>query len=253
MTSAPGPPAPPEVQLHTIDLNCDLGEIEELWLSGVEPALLQHVSSVNIACGGHAGTPESMRRTMLAAADRGVCIGAHPGYPDREHFGRRELGWAPTEITLAVRAQLEQFAETVLRLGLRMAHIKPHGALYNRAAQEEEAAQAIAEAAAPWKSQVFLVGLAGSRMIGVCRAAGFRVLEEGFADRAYQPDGSLRPRSLPGALLPPAEAADQAVRLARSGRVQTICIHSDTPGAVEVAQRVSRRLRELHLELHGPC
>lgn len=222
----------------TVDLNCDMGELAD---SGVEERLMRSVTSANIACGGHAGDEATMERTIRLALADGVAVGAHPGYPDRAHFGRVEMPLAADEIARAVYVQVAALCAVAARLGAPVTQVKPHGALYNAAAKNAAVAEAIARGVARASRAMVLVGLAGSRMIEVWRAAGFTVAEEGFADRRYEPDGSLRPRSHPGALITdPAEAARQAVRLA--GTVQTICIHSDTAGSPEIAEAVRRAL-----------
>jgi UPF0271 protein len=215
-----------------IDLNCDMGELAD---AAFEAALMGLVSSANIACGGHAGDMETMARTARLALDRGVRIGAHPGYPDRANFGRVEMKLAPEAIARTVREQVEALDAVVREAGGAIVHVKPHGALYNAAARDGVVARAIGEGVASWNSGVTLVGLAGSSMLEAWREMGFRVAAEAFADRRYETDGSLRPRRFPDALIrDPAEAARQALRFAREGRAQTICVHGDTPGALEI-------------------
>jgi UPF0271 protein len=215
-----------------IDLNCDMGELED---SAHEAELMALVTSANIACGAHAGDLATMERTARLALERGVRIGAHPGYPDRENFGRLELAMSPEAIAQTVYEQIALLDGVVTRLGGAIAYVKPHGALYNVAVNNGEVARAIAEGAARWNAGTLLFGLAGAPMLDVWRAMGIRVAGEAFADRRYEPDGSLRSRKLPGALITdPAEAAAQAVLLAKSGRAETICVHGDTPGAVAI-------------------
>ncbi len=220
-----------------LDLNCDMGELPE---PALENAILPHISSANIACGAHAGDPATMLRTAAAARRHGVSIGAHPGYPDRENFGRVALAMSPPAIADTVYQQIQ----TLATIAPDLVHVKPHGALYNVAAKDAAVARAIAEGVARFRPDLLLFGLAGSVMLDVWRGMGFRVAAEGFADRCYEPDGSLRWRTLPGALIDdPDAAAAQAVRMAGEGRVQTICLHSDTPGAVPIAAAVARALR----------
>lgn len=229
----------------TIDLNSDMGELED---SALERRILAHVTSANVACGGHAGDEATMERTVRMAVEAGVAVGAHPGYPDRANFGRVEMTLASGELERTVYEQIAALAAVAERSGARIAHVKPHGALYNVAAKNTAVAQSIARAAARWSRETVLVGLAGSRMVAAWRAMGFAVAEEAFADRRYEPDGSLRPRRLAGALLTdPAEAAAQAVRLAP--RAHTLCIHSDTPGAPEIAAAVRKALRGAGVEV----
>ena len=215
-----------------IDLNCDMGELAD---AAHEAALMQHITSANIACGGHAGDEAIMERTARLAMDRGVHIGAHPGYPDRANFGRLEMPLSPEEIADTVYRQILRLQAVVSKLGGHIVHVKPHGALYNVAVKNAEVARAIGEGVARWSTVVPVFGLAGSPMLDVWRAMGLQPAGEGFADRRYEADGTLRNRKLPGALITdPAEAAGQALRLAQSGTVETICVHGDTPGAVAI-------------------
>jgi len=215
-----------------IDLNCDMGELED---AAHEAALMAFVTSANIACGAHAGDLATMERTARLALERGVRIGAHPGYPDRENFGRVELPISAEAITQSVFEQIVLLDGVVTRLGGTIAYVKPHGALYNVAVHNAEVARAIGKGAALWNSGTLLFGLAGSPMLDVWLAMGLQVAGEAFADRRYEPDGTLRSRKLPGALITdPAEAAAQAVRFANAGSAETICVHGDTPGAVAI-------------------
>ncbi|MGB8493010.1 MAG: 5-oxoprolinase subunit PxpA [Candidatus Acidiferrum sp.] len=240
-----------------MDLNCDVGELPEALADGTQEAILQQVTSANIACGGHAGDPQMMRMTIEQAQRCGTAIGAHPGYEDRANFGRIELKLSGEEVAASVYRQILALAEVVGRCNARIGHVKPHGALYNLAARDRGIARAIAEGVARWRRDVVLVGLAGSVMLQEFRTAGFAVAAEGFADRKYESDGSLRPRKFRDALLhDPAEAAAQALRVAREGNVvvangaviplevQTICIHGDTPGAPQIATAVRRALED---------
>jgi len=196
---------------------------------------MEYVTSANIACGGHAGDEASMERTARLAIARGVRIGAHPGYPDRVNFGRVEMPMPAAEIERMVRRQIERLDAVVRSLGGRIVHVKPHGALYNAAVRNTEVARAIAGGVAAWDPRVTLFGLACSPMLDVWREMGFEVAAEAFADRRYEPDGTLRPRKFADALITdPREAARQALRFAREGKVQTICVHGDTPGAVDI-------------------
>jgi 5-oxoprolinase (ATP-hydrolysing) subunit A len=215
-----------------IDLNCDMGELED---SAQEAALMEHITSANIACGGHAGDEATMERTVRLALERGVHIGAHPGYPDRANFGRLEIPMAPADIAQTVREQIERLDAVVRRLGGAIVHVKPHGALYNVAVRNAEVARAIGEGAAQWNPAIPIFGLAGSPMLEVWRSMGLTAMGEGFADRRYEADGTLRARKFSDALITdPQAAAAQALRLARSGIAQTICVHGDTPGAVAI-------------------
>lgn len=215
-----------------VDLNCDMGELED---AQHEAALMQYITSANIACGGHAGDEATMERTARLAIERGVRIGAHPGYPDRANFGRIEIQMAAAEIERTVCRQIERLDAVVRGLGAQIVHVKPHGALYNVAVRNAEVARAIANGVGQWNSRVILFGLAGSPMLEVWRQMGMAVAGEGFADRRYEPDGALRSRKFPDALITePQAAAAQALRLAREANVQTVCVHGDTPGSVEI-------------------
>jgi UPF0271 protein len=227
----------------TIDLNCDMGELED---AAHEAALMEHITSANIACGGHAGDDATMERTARLALERGVRIGAHPGYPDRANFGRIEMPLSPAEVEETVIEQIARLDAIVKRFGGEILHVKPHGALYNIAVRNGDVANAIGAAVARWNGAVALFGLAGSPMLDVWKGMGLRTVGEAFADRRYEADGTLRSRKFADALITdPAAAAAQAVRFARGGTAQTICVHGDTPGAVEI-------LRACRAALRGP-
>jgi 5-oxoprolinase (ATP-hydrolysing) subunit A len=216
----------------SIDLNCDMGELED---AAYEAALMAYITSANIACGGHAGDAGTMQRTARLALERGVRIGAHPGYPDRGNFGRLEIVMTPEDIADTVYTQIARLDEVVRRLGGVIVHVKPHGALYNVAVRNADVARAIAHGVARWNPHTTLFGLAGSPMLDVWRSMGMTVAGEAFADRRYEPDGTLRSRKFPDALITdPQEAAAQAVRFAREGLAETICVHGDTPGSVAI-------------------
>jgi UPF0271 protein len=227
--------------MPTIDLNADLGE----GFAGVSPpddtTLLSLVTSANVACGFHAGDAVLMRRTVVEASKRGVAVGAHPGYPDLQGFGRRDLAATPKEVTAYVIAQVGALGAFCLAAGTRLRYVKAHGALYNRAVRDAAVADAIAEAIRLTDASLILLGLPGTELIAAAERAGLRAAREGFADRGYMPDGTLMPRNLPGALITdPGAAADQAERLAPW--VDSICVHSDTPGAVTIVRTVRERL-----------
>lgn len=240
-----------------VDLNCDVGELPEAVADGTQEAILRQVTSANIACGGHAGDAQMMRATIEQALRCGVAIGAHPGYDDRANFGRIALALSSEELAASVYKQVVALANNAEQCGARIGHVKAHGALYNQAARDRAIARAIAEGVARWRKDVVLVGLAGSLMLEEFRAVGFAVAAEGFADRKYEADGSLRGRKFRDALLhEPAEAAAQALRMAKEGTVvattgaviplsvETICIHGDTPGAAQIAAAVRRTLED---------
>ena len=242
--------------MNHIDLNCDMGEVPEHISDGTQEALMRSITSVNIACGGHAGDAQTMDTTIQQALRHNLAIGAHPGYPDRENFGRLELNLSPEAIADSIHEQVQALAKIADRHGVRLTHVKPHGALYNQAVHNRHLAQAIATGVARLRRDVVLVGLAGSPMLDVFRQAGFPIAAEAFADRRYEPDGTLRSRKHPDALISdPAKAAQQALAIvqgkviARDGsevplHADTLCIHSDTPGAPQIAARVAKALRE---------
>ena len=247
--------APPPSAEMRIDLNSDVGESYGAWSLGDDEALIPLVTSANIACGFHAGDPVVMTRTVRLAVSAGVAIGAHPGYPDLQGFGRREIPMAPDDLEAALIYQIGALAGIAGAAGSQLRHVKPHGALYNRAAVDRSVAEAVAGAVRAYPAHLVLVGLAGSVLLDAGRAAGLPVAAEAFADRAYERDGTLRSRRLPGAVLPSAaDAAAQAVSIVRDGHVRTydgqtvavradtLCVHGDTPGAPEYARAVRRAL-----------
>ena len=247
-----------------IDLNCDMGEIPEAIADGTQEALMRSITSANVACGGHAGDAETMRATIKQAQRAGVAIGAHPGYADRENFGRLELKLSSQEVADSVFEQVRTLADIAERCGSTVVHVKPHGALYNQAVKNRELAKAIADGVTRWSRDVVLIGLAGSPMLEVFREAGFAVAAEAFADRRYEPDGTLRSRKFEDALIrDPEEAARQALGMVERGVVtasdgsevklaaQTICIHGDTPGSTNIAEEVARTLRQAGIALNG--
>lgn len=258
--------------MNQIDLNCDMGELPEAIADGTQEALLRSITSANVACGGHAGDAQTMRTTVEQALRAGVAVGAHPGYPDRSNFGRLELPMPLEALAASVCEQVRALAGVAAASGTRLVHVKPHGALYNQAVKDRGLAAAIADGVAMWREtaagghkNVVLVGLAGSLMLDVFRQAGFPVASEAFADRRYEPDGTLRSRKFDNALIrDSAEAARQALSIAQSGIVtahdgtevqlaaQTICIHGDTQGAPQIAAAVARTLRDAGITLRAP-
>ena len=239
-----------------MDINCDMGEIPLMVEDGSQEALMPYLSSVNIACGGHAGDERMMSATVEQAMRWKLQIGAHPGYPDRANFGRLPIEMDADDIAAFVFEQIELLAAVARRQGASLVHVKPHGALYNSAVADEQISEAIARGVAQWSKEVAIMGLADSLMLEVFRAAGFEVLAEAFADRRYEPDGSLRSRKHPDSLITDPElAALQAHDIAERGMVtavngkkipihaKTLCIHGDTPGALEIAKTVASRLR----------
>jgi UPF0271 protein len=217
--------------VDSIDLNADLGE-------GFpnDEALLHHVRSASVSCGAHAGDEAAILATLKWARLQGVCVGAHPGYPDREGFGRRDQAWEAEPLAREIVRQVAYLSELARRVGVTLRYIKPHGALYNQAQSSGPAMRAVVEAAS--RLGLPLVGLPGSDLAAKARAAGVPYLGEGFLDRRYDSDGRLVPRSRLDALLTdPTEIAAQTLALAGRGDVQTLCIHGDRPGAVEEARR----------------
>jgi UPF0271 protein len=248
--------------MKRMDLNCDMGEWPEATRDGTQESLMASLTSVNIACGGHAGDAQTMQVTIEQALGRGLDVGAHPGYADRANFGRLELHVPPEVIADSVFEQVRALAGVASLCGARLTHVKAHGALYNQAARDRAVAQAIADGVARWNRSVTLVGLAGSLMLDVFQEAGFRVAAEAFADRRYEADGSLRSRKFADALIcDPAEAGQQALRIAERGTViacggtevrtnaETICVHGDTPGAPAIAAAVAKTLRQAGVAL----
>ena len=227
----------------SIDLNADVGESFGPWPMGQDEELIPIVTSVNVACGFHAGDPVVIERTIRLALDAGVAVGAHPGYPDREGFGRRDLAMSAGELEAAVLYQVAALAGMVAAAGGTLRHVKAHGALYNRAARDPSVADPIARAVRRVSTDLILVGPPDSALLRAGAGAGLTVAAEGFADRAYEPDGTLRSRRLPGAVhTDPAIAAAQAVALAADGRYATLCVHGDTPGAPAIARAVRAAL-----------
>jgi UPF0271 protein len=239
----------------SIDLNADVGESLGPWPMGDDARLIPLVSSVNIACGFHAGDPSTIERTVGLAVAAGAAIGAHPGYPDLVGFGRRDMDMTAEDLEAAIVYQVGAVATFARAAGSELQHVKAHGALYNRAAVDPAYAAAIARAVRRVSPDLVLVGLAGSTLLGAGRAAGLAVAAEAFPDRAYEADGSLRSRRLPGAVLTDSDlVAERAVAMARDGVVtaidgtrielqaDTLCLHGDTPGAVEHATAVRAAL-----------
>ena len=245
-----------------MDINCDMGESFGRYTLGQDEALITRVSSVNIACGFHAGDPLVMDQTVRLASQKGKAIGAHPAFPDLQGFGRRNMDLSPEEIESVVLYQVAALAGFVRAAGAELSHVKPHGALYNFAAKNRPAAQAIARGVARFSKSLILVGLAGSLMQEVAQEAGLQAANEGFPERGYNPDGSLMNRKLPGAILhDPQEAAAQALRLAREGiridsgenkgayPVDTLCIHGDSPNAPAVSAAIYEALVQAGVEI----
>lgn len=231
--------------MPTIDLNADLGEGDPY-----DAELLKIVSSCNIACGGHAGDEVSMRVTIASAIANGVAIGAHPSYPDRDGFGRRSGYLAGDELRASLIRQIRALIAVAAKLGATPAHVKPHGALYNDAVNNRELADVIASAVFETMPGAALVGLPNSELQNAAEHGALKFVAEGFVDRAYRRDGQLVPRSVPGAVHDSLELVlPQAVSLV--GKVDTLCIHGDTPGAADVAKAVREELEKLGVTIRA--
>ena len=248
--------------MRKIDLNADLGEGFGPWTMGDDAAMLDVVTSANIACGGHAGDPEVMFATLQAAAARGVVAGAHPGFADREGFGRRVIPMPPEAIARMVAAQIGALQGVAALAGVTLRHVKAHGALANLAADRADVAAAIAAAVAAMPGRLTLLAISGTELEVQARRAGIPVAAEVFADRAYRADGRLVPRGQPGAVIhDPAEAAARMLRFVETGRMpvlaggevaldaQSICVHGDSPDAVALARAVRAALEGAGLTL----
>jgi UPF0271 protein len=233
-----------------VDLNADLGEGFGAWRMADDEALLDIVTSANVACGFHAGDPSTMDRVCTAAAARGVAIGAQVGYRDLVGFGRRHIDYAHDELRDDLLYQIGALDAFARAHGSRVGYVKPHGALYNAAVPDGIPAAAVVAAAAAFDRAMPVLGLPGSALLRHARDAGLRPVDEGFADRRYRADGTLVPRREPGAVLTGTqEVVDQALRLAGTGEVASLCVHGDTPGAVALARAVRDALRAAGIEL----
>ena len=245
-----------------VDLNADVGEGAAGGALGQDPALMQSITSANVACGFHAGDPGIMRATIELARAHGVAVGAHPGFPDLEGFGRRELQVAPRDVEDFVVYQVGALAAIAAAQGVRLQHVKPHGALFNMAVRDAALADAVARATAMIDTSMMLFGLPGSELNAAGRRAGLKTACEAFADRAYQPDGALVSRQQPGAVIHDADVVvDRAVRMVRDQAVEaidgstvplivdTICVHGDTPGAADLAARIRAALTAAGIEV----
>ncbi len=237
--------------MSTIDLNSDLGESLAGFPLADDAAVLDIVASANVACGYHAGEPHRLRQTLAAAAQRGVTVGAHPSYNDPAGFGRRFVNYATDELRDEVLYQIGALDTLARASGTHVAYVKPHGALYNRIVHDEKQAQAVVDAVTAFDRELALLLLPGSIAIDIARAAGIRVVAEAFADRGYNPDGTLVSRTQAGAVISdPRQAADRVVRLATEGTIEAIdgsvielaaesvCVHGDSPDSVELSRRV---------------
>jgi 5-oxoprolinase (ATP-hydrolysing) subunit A len=249
----------------TVDLNCDMGESFGAWTIGADAEVLEHISSANIACGFHAGDPAVMHRTVAGALARGVAVGAHPSLPDLQGFGRRAMAITPDEAYDLVLYQVGALSGFCRALGGRMSHVKAHGALYNLAARDAALAHAIACATRDLDPSLVLFGLAGGELVRAGQRAGLKVANEVFADRTYQPDGTLTPRTQQQAIIHDSPVAlRQVEQMLRHGSVfavdgsevaiepDTICIHGDEPGAASFARELRALLARLGVAVRAP-
>jgi len=246
--------------MRSIDFNADLGE------GGDDAALVPWISSANIACGAHAGDAATMRHTVLLCRDAGVAVGAHPGYPDRENFGRREVALEPSDVAGLVLRQLDTLAQIAGTCRVRLHHIKPHGALYNQAARDPALAQAIVDAVHAHDSALIVYGLSGSVLCALAREAGLAVAHEAFAERGYGRDGQLLPRDSAGAIIEHLDAAVAQVRqLLETGsvtsvdggrvivRADTLCLHGDRADAPAFAKALRQAIEGAGLRIRAPA
>lgn len=243
--------------IYQVDLNSDLGESFGPWKMGMDKEVLSHVTSANIACGWHAGDPLVMDKTLGLCKEAGVAAGAHPGYPDLMGFGRRNLAASPAEVKAYVKYQLGAFAAFARTKGVRIQHVKPHGAMYNMAGKDIKLARAIAEAVAEHDKDICLLALAGSKMLDAAQEIGLRAASEVFADRAYEEDGSLVARSKEGSMIEDEEEAiERMTRVIKTGKIRaitgkdidircdSICVHGDGEKALAFVRRIRDRLTE---------
>ena len=248
--------------MKKIDLNCDLGESFGNYKIGLDDEVIRHISSANVACGFHASDPLVMQKTVALAKENGVCIGAHPGFPDLVGFGRRNMSVSPSEAKALVQYQIGALDAFCKAAGVKLCHVKPHGALYNMAGKDEILALAVCEGIFEYDSNLILLGLSGSKMIEAGKKIGLRTASEVFADRAYEDDGSLVARSKPGAVITDENlAVSRVVEMVKNGRVtsitgneieikaDSICLHGDGVKAVEFAKRIKEELLKNDVEI----
>ena len=238
-----------------IDINCDMGELNELMDDGTYESLMDHVTSINVACGGHAGDDVMMNTMVELAKGKKVNIGAHPSYPDKENFGRYEIDISISDLKDSISTQIINLIDIANKNGSELSHVKPHGALYNKAAEDKGLAMLIGEVVKSIDPLLPIMCLAGSQMITVLESIGLKAMPESFADRTYEPDGTLRKRSYSNALINnPQIASKQAFNIYYKKRIiahegsefsidsETICIHSDTENALKIAKAVKHKL-----------
>lgn len=248
--------------MAAVDLNCDLGESFGAYTIGMDASLMPYITSANVACGYHAGDAAVMERTARLCKENGVAIGAHPGFPDLQGFGRRNMAVTPPEAKVYVQYQVGALLAFCREQGLALHHVKPHGALYNMAAKDYDLAEGIClgiRAAAP---DTVVLGLSGSEMIRAAEAVGLKAANEVFADRAYQPDGTLVPRKQPGAMIEDEEEAiARVIRMVTQGKVKanngadisiradSVCVHGDNPRALDFTSRIRKALEAAGVEV----
>ena len=248
-----------------IDLNADLGESFGRWTLGDDDRLLASISSASVACGYHAGDPGVMRRTVQSARSKGVSLGAHPGLPDLAGFGRRRMAVTAQEVEDFVLYQVGALAAIAAAEGARLRHVKPHGALYGMCVREHSIADAFARAVATLDAGLLVFGPPSSALLQRAEAAGLSTVGEGFADRSYEPDGTLTPRERSGSVIQGArEVIDRALRMVTEGmvrgssgqdiplRVRTICVHGDTPGSADLARELRASLEAAGIHIEPP-
>ena len=237
------------------DINCDMGEIKDFVDNNTYAELMKYVTSINLACGGHAGDDDIMEEMIQIAKQKHVKIGAHPSYPDRENFGRIELNIGPEQLFESITSQIQKLIDIAKKEDVRIEHVKPHGALYNIASNNNNLAELIGKSVQKIDPKLAIMCLAGSPMVSILQKSGMNVISEAFADRAYNADGTLRNRDLDGALITdPVHATNQAKLIANNQKViafdgsevsiqaKTICVHSDTPNALEISKAVSQAI-----------
>ena len=240
-----------------IDINSDMGELTHLFENRTYHRLIDHVTSINLACGGHAGNTIMMTELSKLAKIKNVRIGAHPGYPDPDNLGRAVMNMDPGDLTQTILEQIRRLGEIVSAANEQLSHVKPHGALYNQAAKDRAISRSIGEAVLKFDPNLVMIGLSGSVMLHVWQDMGLQIMEEAFGDRTYESDGSLRNRDLDHALITdPKKAAQQAQMITNEGKVisfdgsdihinaETICIHSDTPNALDIAKKVNESINK---------
>ena len=245
-----------------IDINCDMGESFGRYQLGLDAEMITLISSANIACGFHAGDPNVMRKTVQLAVEHGVGVGAHPGFPDLAGFGRRNMNMLADELRDAIVYQVGALMGFTQVFEAQIQHVKPHGAMYNMAAEDEGMSRTIVEALLKLNDQLILFGLSGAKILKIAQGAGLRVAREVFADRAYNDDGSLVSRTKPGAVITDsAQVAERVLQMVKERKVttitgaeidlelDTICVHGDTAGAVEHAKHITRALKQEGIEI----